>query len=247
MVQNVADATEDRVAVRRARAASRGRGCSLCRISPPTEILTGLWRAEAVHPEWTAEDDDGSEPGWEPEVGWLALETADGLLLIDPLVEDWTWLDQSVAAEGCAGIVRTIHWHQRAVASAADRYNAHVWARQPPSDLSSGSLDEPVANGGTLPGGVIGYWLADGDELALWLPVQQTLVFGDAMLRDRGGTLRRCPDSWLDLGHRQPEQLAADLRALTSLRPSHVVVSHGPVVLDDGPTAFERAVAGDPA
>ena len=198
---------------------------------------------EAIHPEWTAEDDDGSEPGWEPEVGWLALETADGLLLIDPLVEDWTWLDSRVAAAGgSAGIVRTIHWHQRSVAAAADRYCARVWAREAPPGLVSGALDDPVVNAGPLPGGPIGYWLADGDELALWLPVQQTLVFGDAMIRDRQGTLRRCPDSWVDLGHREPERLRTDLHALNHLQPKHVLVSHGPVVLGDGPAAFENAV-----
>jgi hypothetical protein len=205
--------------------------------------LPGLWRSEAIHPEWTEEDNDGSEPGWEPEVGWLALETADGLLLIDPLVEDWSWLDERVAAAGgCAGIVRTIHWHQRSVAAAADSYGARVWARPAPPGVLWASLDQPVADAGLLPSGVIGYWLTNGDELALWLPVQQTLVFGDAMIRDREGTLRRCPDSWVDLGHREPERLRADLHALIHLQPRHVLVSHGPAVLGDGPAAFERAV-----
>lgn len=206
--------------------------------------MPGLWRSEAIHPEWTEEDNEGPEPGWEPEVGWLALETADGLLLIDPLVEDWSWLDERVAAAaGCAGIVRTIHWHERTVAVAADRYAARVWARPAPPGVLWGSLDQPVADAGLLPGGVIGYWLTNGDELALWLPVQQTLVFGDAMIRDREGTLRRSPDSWVDLGHREPEQLRTDLHTLSHLQPKHLLVSHGSVVLGDGPAAFENAVA----
>ena len=211
--------------------------------SAPSEILPGLWRLEANHPEWSADGNDG----WDPEVGWLALETGDDLLLIDPLVEDWGWLDARVAAAGgCGGVVRTIHWHQRSVAAAADRYDAQVWARQPPPELSSGPLDQPVSDAGVLPGGVIGHWLADGDEVALWLPAQHTLVFGDAMLRQRDGTLRRCPDSWLDLGHRQPQRLRADLEALLHVQPEHVVVSHGPAVLGDGPAAFEPAVTRDP-
>ena len=215
-------------------------------IETPTEILPGLWRGEAIHPEWTAEEADGSEPGWEPEVGWLALETGDGLVLIDPLVEEWAWLDERVAsAGGCLGIVRTIHWHQRSVAEAADRYDARVWARQAPPSLSSGPFDEPVARVGVLPGVGVGYWVGDGDELALWIPSKETVVFGDAMLRDQDGTLRRCPDSWLDVGHREPERLRADLQVLIPLAPKHVVVSHGQVVLDDGPAAFERAVNRD--
>jgi hypothetical protein len=66
------------------------------------------------------------------------------------------------------------------------------------------------------------------------------------MLRERDGTLRRCPDSWLDLGHRQLQWLRADLNALIQLRPEHVVVSHGPPVVDDGPAAFELAVTREP-
>jgi hypothetical protein len=215
-------------------------------ISTPTEILPGLWRVEAVHPEWTAEDNDDSEPGWDPKVGWLALEIGGGLLLIDPLVEDWAWLDGRVAAAGgCGGIVRTIHWHQRTVTAASNRYDAEVWARKAPPDLPAESLDQAVADAGPMPGGVIGYWLADGDELALWLPAQKAMVFGDAMIRERDGTLQRCPDSWPDLGHRRPERLRADLQQLVRLQPRHVVVSHGPAVLGDGPAAFERAVTAD--
>jgi hypothetical protein len=48
------------------------------------EILQGLWRFEAVHPEWT--EDKGGEEGWEPLVAWWAISTIAGLLLIDPLV-----------------------------------------------------------------------------------------------------------------------------------------------------------------
>src|SRR6202000_2560148 len=102
------------------------------------------------------------------------------------------------------GIVRTIHWHERTVAAAASRYGAPVFARTPPPGLSAGTIDRPVADGDVLPGDMIGHWLTNGDELALWLPIQQALVFGDAMLRGDDGTLRRCPDSWLDLGHRSP-------------------------------------------
>ena len=212
-------------------------------ISAPTEILAGLWRVEAIHPEWTAEDDDGSEPGWEPEVGWLALETADGLLLIDPLVEDWTG---STTRGSRRGIRRDRPHHPLAPAQrrrgGRPLLRPRVGQRGAARACLGRSLDDPVVNAGPLPGGPIGYWLADGDELALWLPVQQTLVFGDAMIRDRQGTLRRCPDSWVDLGHREPERLRTDLHALNHLQPKHVLVSHGPVVLGDGPAAFENAV-----
>lgn len=158
-------------------------------------------------------------------------------------MEDWAWLDERVAATGgCAGIARTIHYHERSVAAAADRYSARVWARQAPPDITMQPPDEPVADAGLLPGGVVGHWLTEGDELALWLPDQQALVFGDAMLRAKDGTLGRCPDDWLDQDHRRPERLREELQALLHLNPAHVVVSHGPLVLGDGREAFERAV-----
>ena len=159
-------------------------------------------------------------------------------------MEDWAWPDERVMASGgCAGIVRTIHWHERTIAAVCDRYSARVWARRAPPEVPAGSLDEQVANGSPLPGGVVAHWLTDGDEIALWLPEQRVLVFGDAMVRERDGTLRRCPDNWLDHGHRQPERLRSELQALIRLQPAHVVVSHGPVVLGDGPASFERAAA----
>ncbi len=93
-----------------------------------SEIIEGLWRFEALHPEWT--EDEGGEDGWEPQVAWWALATPHGLVLIDPLVDDWDALDHLVAEQGgCAGIVRTCHWHQRNVADAASRYSAEVWAK----------------------------------------------------------------------------------------------------------------------
>jgi hypothetical protein len=94
------------------------------------EIIEGLWRFEALHPEWT--EDESGEDGWEPEVAWWAVATSDGLVLIDPLVKDWDALDQLVTdVGGCAGIVRTCHWHQRRVAEAASRYGAEVCAKAP--------------------------------------------------------------------------------------------------------------------
>jgi len=49
------------------------------------EVLTGVWRDVARHPEWT--EDEGGEDGWEPDVAWHAVATNDGLVLVDPLVD----------------------------------------------------------------------------------------------------------------------------------------------------------------
>ena len=65
------------------------------------EILSGLWRFEAVHPEWT--EDEGGEDGWDPTVSWLVTASGDGLVLIDPLAAESQALDELVEAHGgCA-------------------------------------------------------------------------------------------------------------------------------------------------
>jgi hypothetical protein len=70
------------------------------------QIVEGLWRFEALLPDWTEPEDD--EDGWEQSVAWWAVATSGGLVLIDPLVDDWVGLDQLVAGGvGCAGVVRT--------------------------------------------------------------------------------------------------------------------------------------------
>jgi len=204
------------------------------------EVLPGLWQFSAQHPDWTEED--GGADGWDPLVAWWALSTSRGLLLIDPLITDWASLDRLVAAQGgCAGIVRTIHWHERSVASAAARYSASVWA-MPSSELESPQpFDHSLCDHEELWDGIQAFFLERDDEIALWLPEQAALVFGDAMLRGDGGQLRLCPDSWT-----QPAGGAGRLRelltALTELPVEHVLVAHGPLVIGGGAQPLQAAL-----
>jgi len=210
-------------------------------MSATGEVLDGLWRFEAVHPEWT--EDEGGEEGWEPRVAWWGVAVSPGLVLIDPLVTDWDALDRLIEARGgCAGIVRTCHWHQRSIAEAAERYRARVWAKPPPSGAPRHPLDLPVSHGED----VFDRWTVVDvervDELALWLPAQAALVFGDAMLRAPTGQLRVCPESWTQPPG-GPARLRAILAGLCSLPVEHVLVSHGPLVLGQGAAALQGAVA----
>ena len=204
----------------------------------PTATIDGLWRFEAPHPEWTEED--GGEDGWEQIVSWWAVASPGGLVLIDPLVEDWDALDRLLErAGGCAGIIRTLHWHQRSIAEAAARYSASVWAK--PGEVAK-PFDHPITDGDELFGVARALDMERFDEVALWLVAQRTLVFGDAMLRSSAGALRICPESWT-----QPEGGAARLRALlgalNDLPVEHVLVSHGPLVLGGGRDALRAATA----
>lgn len=204
------------------------------------EILEGLWRFEALHPEWT--EDEGGDDGWEQSVAWWAIASSQGLVLVDPLVFDWTALDRLVGESGgCAGVVRTCHWHQRSSAKAAARYRVGMWARSPRGRAAPHSFDHAVTNGQVLFDGLQTLDVERADEIALWLPAQAVLLFGDAMLRSHAGGLQVCPGSWL-----QPEGGPARLRAvlsrLTEFPVEHVLVSHGPLVLGNGLASLQAAI-----
>jgi len=205
----------------------------------PEEIAAGLWRFEALHPEWT--EDDGGEDGYDQLVAWWAVATPDGLVLIDPLVDDWDALDALVAAgSGCAGVIRTCHWHQRSIADVAARYDASVWAGRPADGAARHAFDHPLAGGQEVFGGLRIVAMERNDEIALWLPAQHALVFGDAMIRTAAGALRVCPESWTQPAG-GPARLRSLLADLTDLPVEHVLVSHGPTVLGDGLASLRRA------
>jgi hypothetical protein len=206
------------------------------------EIIGRLWRFEALLPEWT-EGEGGVEDGWEQQVAWWAIATPHGLVLIDPLVGDCDALDQlSADRGGCAGIVRTCHWHQRSVSEVASRYSAQVWAKQHGDDGVAYAFDRAISDRDELFDELCVLDVERADEIALWLPRQATLVFADAALRTRAGDLRVCPESWTQ-PEGGPARLRALLRALTVLPIEHVLVSHGPLVLGGGGASLRTATS----
>jgi glyoxylase-like metal-dependent hydrolase (beta-lactamase superfamily II) len=215
------------------------RHCGSVVQSTTGEIIEGLWQFEALLPEWT--ENESGEDGWDQQVAWWAIATPHGLVLIDPLVDDWDSLDQLVADRGgCAGIVRTCHWHQRSVSDVAGRYTAKVWAKQYGDGRAPYAVDHAVGDRDELFDEVYVSEVEREDEIALWLPRRRALVFGDAMLRTRAGDLRVCPESWTQ-PEGGPARLRALLRALTVLPVEHVLVSHGPLVLGSGAGSLRTA------
>jgi hypothetical protein len=205
------------------------------------EILDGLWRFQAQHPEWT--EWDGGEDGWDPVVAWWALTVAAGLVLVDPLIDDWRVVDGLVEVHGgCAGIIRTCHWHQRTIAEAARRYRTEVWAMRYQGDGEGPPFDRELSDREELFDSLVAYELERDDEVGLWLTNQRALIFGDAMLRRGDGQLRVCPDSWTQPPG-GPRRLRALLRELTELPVEHVLVSHGPLVVGDGSSSLRAATS----
>lgn len=175
-------------------------------------------------------------------MAWWAARTAAGLVLIDPLIEDWDLVDGLVeAAGGCASIIRTCWWHQRTIDEARTRYATEVWARQLSEGAPDRHLDHAVADGQQLPGRLKAFTVVRDDEIGLWLPEQRTLLFGDVMIRGNDGTLMMCPESWVARagGH---AALRIALQKLLALDSRHVLVSHGPLQLGDGHDSLAHAL-----
>jgi hypothetical protein len=193
------------------------------------EIAQGLHR-------WTAWHDH-----WEEEVGALAVETGDGLVLIDPI-------DPPAQLGTPAHVLVTVYWHGR---STSETGAARVWAstrsRQPLANRGIG-VTNPFRAGDELPGGIRAFQTARSAEVVYWLPDQRAIVAGDVLLgagakpQATGEPLRLCPERWL--GKATHDDLRSSLRPLLELPVERVLVSHGAPVLDGGKHALAAVLAG---
>jgi hypothetical protein len=189
------------------------------------EITPGLRR-------WTAWHDH-----WEEDVGSVAVETDDGLVLIDPI-------DPPRELGKPDHVLVTVYWHGRGTSGVGAK---HVWAStrsaRPLENRGIGVTDSFRA-GDALPGGIQAFQTARSAEVVYWLPQHKSLVVGDVLLgagakpRATDDELRLCPEGWL--GKATHADLIESLRPLLDLPVNHVLVSHGRTVLHDG----RRALAG---
>src|SRR5439155_15413591 len=120
-------------------------------------------------------EDDPAD--WAPDVGCVAYEAGDGLVLIDPLVDDGDYgaLDELASGKREVAILTTIRWHGRSGAELGTRYSAST---ETPDGV------DPVE----IPGAA---------ETMFWIPEHRALVPGDRLLGDRPPGVRMCPPSWL--------------------------------------------------
>ena len=193
---------------------------------PLTEVATGLRRWTAWHEEW------------QEDVGCLAVETDDGLVLIDPL-------DPPPGLRRPAHVLLTVYWHARSS-------NAHqVWAHKRGVRLLANrgvKVSHPFTPGDALPGGIQAFETARPGEVVFWLPRQRAVAVGDVLLgagakpRDTGAALRLCPERWL--GKATHDDLRESLAPLLELPVARVLVSHGEPVLRGGRGALATALAG---
>jgi glyoxylase-like metal-dependent hydrolase (beta-lactamase superfamily II) len=212
------------------------------------ELLPGVYRWDAPHPDWTPEDaEDGS--GWEQVVSSYLVETANGPVLIDPLAADdgWDALDRALAGRA-PDVLLTLFWHTRSTPGVLERYpGATAWAHEPALELvrERGVEPRPFLPGDPLPGGIVAVDVLRAYEVAFFLPDHGALAVGDVLLGTRDGGARPLPPSWFrgDYG-----ALRAQLRdVLLALPVEHLLLTHGEPVLGTGREALERALHSPPS
>jgi hypothetical protein len=188
------------------------------------QIAPGLWRWTAPHPDWEAPKEEDDPADWPRDVGSVAYEAAETLVLIDPLVVDGDFaaLDELAETKDGVAILTTLKFHRRSRDELMQRYSAATIA----------------------PEGVESIAIPGSGETMYWIPEHNALVAGDRILGDRPPGLRMSPQRWLRyLGGYTQDDLREALRPLLDLSVEIVLVSHGEPVLRDGHAALERALA----
>jgi hypothetical protein len=172
---------------------------------------------------------------WEDDVAALALDTSDGLILIDPI-------DPPAELSRPDHVLVTVYWHGR---TTADIKSERVWAStrsaQPLRNRNI-RVTDPFRAGDELPGSIQAFQTARAAEVAFWLPEHHAVVIGDVLLgagakpRPTAEPLRLCPERWL--GKATHDDLRETLRPLLQLPVERVLVSHGEAILSDGKRAL---------
>jgi uncharacterized cupin superfamily protein/glyoxylase-like metal-dependent hydrolase (beta-lactamase superfamily II) len=146
-------------------------------------------------------------------------------IVVDPLPLEETDVARLQAAGGVQWIVITNRDHERAAGSAAQRFGAQVAASEPDAREISIRVDRLVSDGDTIGGarviGLAGFKTAG--EFALYLPMKQTVIVGDALWGEPAGSLRMMPDDRL----LDPGRAARSLCSLRAVRPRHLLVGDG--------------------
>jgi glyoxylase-like metal-dependent hydrolase (beta-lactamase superfamily II) len=192
---------------------------------PLTEIAPGLRRWTAWHEEW------------KQDVSCVAVDTDDGLLLIDPL-------DPPPELGRPEHALVTVFFHARTTKA------RHVWAHERiVRRLASRGVevDHPFTAGEPLPGGIQAIQTARASEVVYWLPRQKAVFVGDVLLgagakpHATDEPLRLCPERWLEGASH--DDLRESLAPLLDRSVTRVLVSHGEPVLRGGSRALETVLA----
>lgn len=213
------------------------------------ELAPDLWSWTRRHPEWHPH-------GFGDEVCAYALRDAEGLVIVDPLLDgedDPALAELEARASGDARILITIPYHARSAELVWRRLGGtgRAWiygharcARR----LTDTSGFRAVAGGDTVAGGIRAHSIGKPRrmEIPFELPSHRALAFGDAVVETGGGTLRVWKQ-WSTVGADWYEhRFVPTLRPLAELDVDRVLVTHGRPVLSGGARALATALDAPP-
>jgi glyoxylase-like metal-dependent hydrolase (beta-lactamase superfamily II) len=185
------------------------------------ELEPGVWWWEAIHPEWTEEDDPATE-GWGPQVSSYALADDDRLLLFDPTTPPDPVAELAHSRD--VAIVLTCPWHARDARSLAERYGAAVVSPPPDRPDEDWIAEQIFTAGDRLAIGIEVFPGMERNDLVLWHARRRVLIVGDTLI-DRGPGLE-FPTEWANKGI-PPEEILAALQPLRELPVELVLPTHG--------------------
>ena len=186
------------------------------------EIAPGLRR-------WTSWHDH-----WEEDVGSLAVDTDDGLVLIDPLEPPPSSESPSTCSYASTGTLARRGVTARGLGAARSRGRSGTAAR---GDGRRVRAELPGGIRASRPLGLGGRVLASG--AAGGRRRRRPLVRARSRATDE--PLRLCPERWL--GRRRTATCASRCSRCSTCPVERVLVSHGAPVLKDGNRALTRLLA----
>jgi len=217
------------------------------------EIVDGVYRWTAPHPEWRTRID------WGHEVACFALADAGRLILVDPLLPTdqrrkgvLAVLDRLASGADHVDVAITVPYHARSAEELYRRYRTTaetaIWGH-PAVAKRFRQADTPlqvVEPGATIAGAATAFAIGKPrrHEMPLFFPAQRALAFGDAVIAidERLRVWQQAPFDpvWYE------QRFVPTLRPLLGLDIERVLVTHGEPVLRDGRRALEDALAARP-
>lgn len=209
-----------------------------------TTIAPGIHGWRSSHPDWHTTTE---------LVASYALELADGLAIVDPLLargdDGDAILDElrDLAADRQVAVFVTIPYHVRDSERVAVELHATIYAHP----AVARRLDDPsllrdaTARDVELPFGlqVLRIGKPVRSELPLHAPGVRALVVGDAIIGVRGGL--RIWEEKSD-GPWYRDRFLPSMAPLADLDVDHVLVTHGEPVLDAGAQALRAMLEAEP-
>ncbi len=224
------------------------------------QIAAEIYHWTTPHPEWHPATE------WGREVGSYALICFDTVVLVDPLLpadddpDRAELLDElDGLAEGARAleIMVTIPYHSRSAEALYQRYagsepQPRLWGHtavakrllDPSTELQHLVPATPVTHEGRIL--AIPYAIGNPRryETPLWFPELRSLAFGDAVVGVDGRLRIWQPGPFSKQWYR--EKFLPTLLPLLELDVDHVLVTHGPPVLEGAREALRAAVTSPP-